>query len=98
MSNCPPLPYCTYYCAPEQSVLRSRGGWVDAKVDDRRHLTSVYLVHQQVAGLEVAMHHALLVRMLHALADADHQFDAPAQRQAVFFAELRQRTAGDELH
>src|SRR3546814_17884568 len=67
-------------------------------VDDLRQRTSVDIVHQQVAGLEVAMHHALLVRMLHALADADHQLDAPAQRQAVFFAELRSRTAGDELH
>ena len=73
-----------------------RGG--DAEVDDLRKWPAVDLVDQQVAGLQVAMHHAALVRVLHALADTDQQPQARLQRQLVGLAVRGQRAAGDELH
>ena len=75
-----------------------RGGGGDAEVDDLRQRPAVNLVHQQVAGLEVAVDHALLVRVLHALAHAHEQRDALAQRQRVLVAVSGDGAAGDELH
>src|SRR5690606_37310057 len=70
----------------------------DAEVYDLRVWTAVDLVHQQVARLEVAMDHALLVGVLHALADLDEQRQALRQRQRVLLAVVRDRRAVDVLH
>src|SRR5215813_13576412 len=48
--------------------------------------TGVVSWHQHVGGLEVAVDDALLVGVLHRLADGQKQLQPPARRQAVLVA------------
>ena len=61
-------------------------GLGDAEVDDLRVGPALVLGDDDVGRLEVAVDDALLVRVLHALADAHEQGDALAQRQRVLVA------------
>ena len=53
----------------------------DAEVDDLRHRRAVVQRHQDVRRLEVAVDDALLVGVLHGLADLDEQLQPLAERQ-----------------
>ena len=53
---------------------------------------------QNVAGLDVPVNDALLMRMLHGLADGDEELQSLAGRQMLLVAELRDRNAMDEFH
>ena len=81
------------------AALAGRGfGRGDAEIDDLRSRHAVDLRDQDVAGLEVAVDQAFLVRVRHPLADAHEQFQALAQAKAVFRAEGGQCLAFHVLH
>ena len=65
----------------------------DAEVDDLRHRLPVGHPDQDVARLEVAVDHALLVRVLDAVADADEQLEPVAEIEAVPVAVVGDRLA-----
>ena len=67
----------------------------EAEVDDLGRGRSILQCDQHVAGLEVAVHDALQVRVLHAGADLLEQVDALLERQLVAVAVVRD---GDALH
>ena len=67
----------------------------DAEVDQLGHAVDP---DQDVAGLEVAVDHHVLVRELHGVADLPEQRDALAQAVAVVVAVGVDRLAVDELH
>jgi len=46
-------------------------GLGDAKVDDLGHRPDVMHLDQQVTGLEIAVDHAFLMRVLHTVAEGD---------------------------
>ena len=79
-------------------VAGQRRGHRDAEIDDLRCGPAIQRVHQQVARLQVTVDHALVVRVLHALADADEQRHAFVQRQPLLPTVARDRTALDQLH
>ena len=55
-------------------------------------------IHQHVAGLDVAMHDQFAVRVRGGVGDAQEQFEAPAQVEAVAVAVAVDRLAFDVLH
>jgi hypothetical protein len=71
------------------------GGAGDAEVED---LGLAGLVHQDVAGLEVAVDDPLLVGVLHRVADPRQQLQPGRRRKALAPGVLVQRHAADELH
>ena len=70
----------------------------DPEVDDPRDRCPVFVDHQQVGRLDVAMQHALLMRMLHRTANPDRQFEACGHAQAVAVAVVGDGLAGDQFH
>ena len=64
-----------------------------AEVDDLGHRLAVDDGHQDVRRLEVAMDDALLMGVLHGLADGDEQFQPFADAELGLVAELGQRQA-----
>jgi hypothetical protein len=73
-------------------------GFRDSEVDDLRHRLAVRVFDQDVAGLEVAVDDALLVRVLDRLADLHEQRQARAPVERVLVAEARERSAVHVLH
>ena len=70
----------------------------DAEVDDLRLRPVVLVGHEHVRRLHVAMDHALLVRVLHRLADGDEELEPLRDREAARVAVLGDREAARELH
>ena len=70
----------------------------DAEVDDLRPKPAVTFLEQDVGRLQVTVHDALRVRMLHGIADARQQRDAALERQAQVVRGLVERPARHELH
>jgi hypothetical protein len=56
------------------------------------------LGHEHVAGLEIAVQHGLLVRVLHGVADLDEQVDARVAAEPAPVAVGGDRLAADVLH
>ena len=71
------------------------GGAGHAEVE---HLGLSGLLHQDVGGLEVAVDDALVVGVLHRVADPRQQTHAGGEVEAVAVGVLVQRQAADELH
>ena len=69
-----------------------------AEVDDLRHRLAVIEGDQHVGGLEVAVDDALLMRVLHRLADRDEQFQPLPRREVVLVAVAGDGHALDEIH
>src|SRR3954469_2376756 len=71
----------------------------DAEVRQLRHALSVVGVvgHHDVAGLDVAVHHAAAVRMGERVAQCDADAQDVAVRQRALLHELAERAAPDEL-
>jgi hypothetical protein len=70
----------------------------DAEVDNLRHRLTVVEGDEHVRRLDVAVNHALLVRVLDGVADADEQVEPFARGQQVLVAELRDRLPLHQLH
>ena len=70
----------------------------DAEVDDLGHRKGVVERDQHVGGLEVAVDDALLVGVLHGLADGDEQLQPLPRREPVLVAVLGDGHALDQLH
>ena len=70
----------------------------DAEVDDLGHRPDVMHFDQHVTGLEIAVDHALLMRVLHAVAERDEQLQPLARRELLLIAVLRDRGPLDQLH
>ena len=70
----------------------------EAEVDDLDARRRGVAADEHVGRLEVAVHDALVVRVLHCVADLSHQRKARFEAQCMRFAERRQRPAFDELH
>ena len=68
-------------------------GLGDAKVDDLGHRPDVMHFDQQVTGLEIAVDHAFLMRVLHAVAERDEQLQPLAGRELLPIAVLRDRAS-----
>jgi len=88
---------------PELCVDRLRGqllrrGLGHAEVDDLRHRLVVADRHQNVSGLQVAVDHRFLVRVLHPRADLQEQLQTLAVGQPVPVAVLGDRDTLDVLH
>src|SRR5206468_3831339 len=73
-------------------------GFGHAEVDHLRHWLSVDESHQDVRRLEVAMDDALLMGVLHRLANGGEQFQPFADAELGIVAELGERQAVDKLH
>ena len=67
----------------------------DAEVE---HLRLAGIIDQDVAGLEVAMDHALLVGVLHRIANLGQQLEARRRVERAIAGVLVQRHAADEFH
>jgi hypothetical protein len=78
---------------PRPQVLRRRAR--DAEVE---HLRRPVLVDEDVRRLQVAVDHALLVRVVHGAAHLREQLDAARRAQPGRVGVLRERPAEDELH
>ena len=74
------------------------GGLGDAEVDHLGHRPAVVEGDQDVRRLQVAVDHALLVGVLHRLADRDEQRQPLARREPGPVAILGDRHALDQLH
>jgi hypothetical protein len=64
----------------EQRAIERPG---DAEVDELGDWPSLGLGHQHVRGLEVAVQHRLLMRVLHAVADGGEQLEPRPNAEAV---------------
>ena len=73
-------------------------GFGDAKVDDLGYWPDVMHFHQQVTGLQIAVDHAFLMRVLHAVAEGNEQLQSLARRELVLIAVLGDRRPFDQLH
>ena len=58
-------------------------GFGDAEVDDLGDRPDVMHFDQHVAGLQIAVDHALLMRVLHAVAERDEQLQPLARRELL---------------
>ena len=74
------------------------GGLGQAEIDDLRCRLAVLQRHQHVTGLQVAVHHALEMRVLHSRADLLQQLDALLEVELVLVAVVGQRDALDVFH
>ena len=79
-------------------VVIGRDGARDAEVDQLRRRSIDIAADEHVAWLDVAVHDALLMRVLCAKAHLDEQSQTLGQGQAALGAELRDRKPFDELH
>ena len=70
----------------------------DAEIDQAGARLAIDFFHQHVGRLDVAVDHALLVRVLDAVADLQEQIQAPTQRQRALLAVARDRLALDVFH
>ena len=70
----------------------------DPEVNDPRDGCPVFVDHQQVGRLDVAMQHALLMRMLHRTANPDRQFETGGHAQAVAVAVVGDGLTGHQFH
>lgn len=70
----------------------------DAKVDHLGRVPILKIGHEHVRRLQVAVHHALVVRMLHRLADGDEELEPRARGEPVFIAIVRDRGPAHQLH
>ena len=68
-------------------------GFGDAKVDDLGHWPDVMHFDQQVTGLEIAVDHAFLMCVLHAVAERDEQLQPLARRELLSIAVLSNRAS-----
>ena len=92
--------------ADELAGLRDRlirlkiagGGLGDSEVDHLGLRPAVMLPDEHVGRLDIAMNHALLVRVLDRLANEDEQLQALAQAKALAVAEIRDLLALHQLH
>src|SRR5262249_26094215 len=73
-------------------------GFSYAEIDDLGNGAIVKLGHEDIAGLEVAVDDAVLMRVLNGLANGDKEFQALARSKATLVGVLRNRDALDELH
>jgi hypothetical protein len=78
-----------------QALVRRLG---DAEVDDLGHSHAVIDGDEDVRGLEVAVDDALLMRVLHGLADLDEQLQAFPGGQFGLVAILGDLDAADQFH
>ncbi len=69
-----------------------------AEVDDLRHRLAVIEGDQHVGGLEVAVDDALLMRVLHRLADRDEQLQPLPRREVVLVAVAGDGHPLDQIH
>jgi hypothetical protein len=89
--------------APPSRVVRvlGRGGSFSRSVrwtPDLRHRAVALHRHGHVGRLEIAMDHALLVRVLHAVADLREQLQALPHRQFASITVRRDRLTLHVLH
>src|SRR5262245_28725430 len=73
-------------------------GLRDPEVDDLRHRPPIALGHEQVRGFEVTVDDALVMRVLHAVADFEEQRQALAQIEALRVAVRGEWHARHVLH
>jgi hypothetical protein len=55
-------------------------------------------IHEDIAGLEIAMNDAALMSVLHGVADSHHDFQASAYAEMMRCRVFAQRLTVDELH
>jgi hypothetical protein len=77
--------------------LRARG-LGHAKVDHLGHRPAVVQRDQDIGGFQIAMDDALLMRVLHRLADRHEQLQTLLRRQVFLVAVLGNGQALDQLH
>jgi len=70
----------------------------DAEVDDLRDRPAIDLDDEDVRRLQVAMHDALLMRVLNAVADAEEELEALLDRIRAAVAVLDHLFAVEQLH
>ena len=75
-----------------------RGRLRQPEVDDPRHRLAVHFHHQNVGRLQIAMDDRLLVRVLHAFAGLDEEFEPIPDLEFLLIAILRDRQPGHVLH
>ena len=74
------------------------GGLGDAEIDHLGHRLAIVQSDQHVGRLQIAMDDALLMCVLHGLADGNEQFEPFPRRQMFLIAKLGDRDAFDQLH
>ncbi|MEZ5977883.1 MAG: hypothetical protein R3F34_06675 [Planctomycetota bacterium] len=70
----------------------------DPEVDHLRDRRAVDLLHEDVRRFEVAVDHALAVRVLHGEADRTEELEPVLERESPLVAPARDRLAAHELH
>ena len=70
----------------------------DAEVDDLRHRPAVEIRDEQVAGLQVAVDDAFLMRVLNGVADLQEQREALIDAEPMPVAVLGERDAAHVFH
>ncbi len=70
----------------------------DPEIDDFGDGTVVVVGHEDIGRLQVTVDDALLVRVLHGVADGDEQFQTLARGKAMLVGVLDDRDAFDKLH
>src|SRR5580704_15335940 len=76
----------------------SRGPLGQPEVDNARHRSAVHFHHQDVCRFQIAMHDRLLVRVLHAFAGLDEEFQPILDLELLLVAILRNREAWYVFH
>ena len=74
------------------------GGFGHTEINDLGYRAAVVQRDQDVTRLDVAVDDALLMRVLHGLADGDEQLQSLAGRQVLLVTELRDGDAVDQFH
>ena len=84
----------------EQARARDlrRGRLGQPEVDDPRHRLAVHFHHQNVCRFQIAMDDGFLVRVLHAFAGLNEEFEPVPDLELLLIAILRNRQPGHVLH
>jgi hypothetical protein len=85
-------------CVKRVSPRLRRGRLGQPEVDDPRHGFAVHFHHQNVCRFQIAMDDGFLVRVLHAFADLDEEFEPIRDLEFLLIAILGNRQSGYVLH